>query len=252
MGDLEYYDRVHTLYVPMERVDMFVAWNHQRDRESRKDYRGGILWHEGEFRFKKDCTLQGAVPIPLLDEKCPRDLGKSIGTTLIVTDADGTTRVGMVRDEKKPIEIQGRIRPGGYAAWMTTPVGYHGLLVPADMDLAYEATQTACSRLVAGLGRDGQKVKAGTVLKYRFGVGTFADDVAGNALLEHTVKAMNLGGGHAGYPVKIKTGDLEDAVFFFTARAKENEAAFVLGPQNLVIDLPIRVHGLENNGCAAL
>ena len=105
---------------------------------------------------------------------------------------------------------------------------------------------------MAGLGRDGQKVKAGTVLKYRFGVGTFADEVAGNALLEHTTKAMNLGGGHAGYPVEMKAGDVEDAVFFFTARAKENEAAFVLGPQTLIIDLPIRVRGLENNGCAAV
>ena len=66
VGDLEYYDRTHTLYAPMERVDMFVTWNYRRDREGRKDYRGGILWHEGEIRFKKDCTLQGAVPIPLL------------------------------------------------------------------------------------------------------------------------------------------------------------------------------------------
>ena len=76
--------------------------------------------------------------------------------------------------------------------------------------------------------------------------------MAGNALLEHTVKAMNLGGGHAGYPVAMKTGDLEDAIFFFTARAKDNEAAFILGPQDLIIDLPIRVRGLENNGCAAV
>ena len=58
VADLEYFDRIHTLYAPMERVDMFVAWNYRRDRESRKDYRGGILWHEGEIRFKKDCTLR--------------------------------------------------------------------------------------------------------------------------------------------------------------------------------------------------
>ena len=63
---------------------------------------------------------------------------------------------------------------------------------------------------------------------------------------------MNLGGGHAGYPVEMMAGDLEDATFFFTARAKDHEAAFKLGPQDLMIDLPIRVHGLENNGCAAV
>ena len=220
VGDLEYFDRTHTLYAPMERVDMFVAWDYRRDRESRKDYRGAILWHEGEIRFKKDGTLQGMVPIPLFGDRCPVDLTKNIGTTFLVTDADGSTRIGMVCDEKKPIQMQGRIRPGGYAALMTTPVGYHGLLVPADMDFAYQASQPSWGGLMAGLGRDGQKMKAGTVMKYRFGVGTFADQVAGNTLLEHTVKAMNFGGGQAGYPVEMKVGTVEDAVFFFTARAK--------------------------------
>jgi len=40
-----------------------------------------------------------------------------------------------------------------------------------------------------------------------------------NDLLEHTVRAMNLGGGHAGYPVEMKVGEIKDAVFFFTAAA---------------------------------
>lgn len=253
VGDLEYFDRTHTLYAPMERVDMYVTWNHRRDREGRKDYRGAILWHEGEFRFKKDVTLQGPVPIPLIWDHCPTDVAKNLGTTFVVTDADGSTRTETVRDEKQPVRSQGRIRPGGYAALMTTPVGYHGLLVPADMDFAYQAALPSYwPGLAAGLGRDGQTVKAGSVLKYRFGVGTFADEKAGPAILEHTAKAMNLGGGHAGYPVEMRTGTLEDAVFFFTARAKENEAAFVVGPQELILELPVRVRGLENNGCAAV
>jgi len=251
MADLEYYERVHTLYAPMERVDMFTTWSHRRDREGRKDYRGGILWHEGEIRFKKDCTLQGPVPIPLFEDRCPRDLAKNIGHVFVVTDVEGP-RTGIVRDDKKGIRLQGRIRPGGYAAWMPTTVGYHGLLTPADVDLAYHVSPAPWSGLLVGLGRDGQQVKAGTVMKYRFGVGTFTDDVAGNALLEHTVKALNLGGGYAGYPVDMNTGTVEDAVFFFTARAEKNEAAFTLGPQNLMIDLPIRVRGLANNGCAAI
>ena len=57
------------------------------DREGRKDYKGGILWHKGEFRFKKDCTLQGAVPIALLWSRCPTDVSKTVGTNFIVTDA---------------------------------------------------------------------------------------------------------------------------------------------------------------------
>ncbi len=251
VGDMEFFDRTHTIYAPMERVDMYTTWNFRRDKEGRQNYRGAIIWHEGEFRFKKDCTLQGAVPIPLIRERCPTDLSKNIGTTFLVTDADGSTRVGMIRDEKKPIRMQGRIRPGGYAAWLTTPVGYHGLLAPADMDLAYNAVIPS-DGLFVGIGKDGQKMKAGTVLKYRFGVGTFADEEAGNALLEHTIKAMNLGGGQAGYPVQMKVGAVQDAVFFFTATAVKNEVLCTLGPQKLIIDLPIRVRGLENNGCAAV
>ena len=138
VGDLEYFDRTHTLYAPMERVDMFVAWNYRRDREGRKDYRGGILWHEGEIRFKKDCTLQGAVPIPLFWDRCPTDLTKNIGTTFIVTDADGSTRVGMVRDEKKPVHASGP-HPAGrlrrlddHAGGLSRPAGPggHGFRLP--------------------------------------------------------------------------------------------------------------------------
>ena len=77
------------MYAPMERVDMFVTWDHRRDREGRKDYRGGILWHEGEVRFKKDCTLQGDVPITLYCEQCSTDLTKNVGTTIIVTSTPG-------------------------------------------------------------------------------------------------------------------------------------------------------------------
>ena len=252
VGDLAYYERDHTLYAPMERVDMFVAWNHRRDKESRKNYRGALLWHEGEYRFKKDVTLMGAVPIPLIRDTCPTDPAKNVGTAFVVTDAGGATRLALARDGQKARRLQGRIRPGGYAAYLSTPVGYHGLLVPADMDFGYAAHLPGQRGMLAGLGRDGQVIKAGTVLKYRFGVGTFADDEPGNDLLEHTVQALNLDGGQAGYAAEMQVGEVKDAVFFFTVAARGNEAAFTLGPQQLIIDLPIRVQGLADNGCAAV
>jgi hypothetical protein len=95
-------------------------------------------------------------------------------------------------------------------------------------------------------------VKAGTVMKYRFAFGEFADARAGIAMLEDTVKAFNLGGGTNGYSIKMTTGTLVDALYFFTARATGNEAAFTLGPRATMVDLPIRVQGLQDNGCAAV
>ncbi|MCG2659246.1 MAG: hypothetical protein L6437_03240 [Kiritimatiellae bacterium] len=252
VGDLEFFERTHTIYAPMERVDMYITWNYRRGREGTKDYQGGIIWHEGEYRFKKDVTLQGDLPIPLLWERCPTDLEKNIGTVAVITDADGSTRVAMLQDPKEPVRLKGRLRPGGYAAWMTTPVGYHAFLAPADMQFTYTAQLPGWGGLKVGMGENGQVVKAGTVMRYRFGIATFADPKAGNDLLEHTVKAMNLGGGQAGYPVEMKAGTVKDAVFFFTAAATNNETLFTLGPQSLIIDLPVRVQGLENNGCAAI
>jgi hypothetical protein len=89
-------------------------------------------------------------------------------------------------------------------------------------------------------------------MKYAYAVGTFADDREGNALLEDTCAALNLGGGSGGYPFTVTTGKFVDGVFFFTAKADHNEAVLTLGPRDLMIDLPIRVQGLENNGCVAV
>ena len=250
VGDLEVFHRTHTMIAPMDRIDWFVTWNYRRYKEGSKDYRGALVWHEGEIRFRKDVTLQGQVPIPLARMACPTDLDKHWGNTFIVTDAAEGTRVAMLQSPEKRAQTKGRIRPGGYAAQMPSLVGYHAFFTLPGSDFAYQSDMPGY--LQVGLGRDGQTVKAGTVMPYRFVVGALADAEGGTGLLEHTVQAMNLHGGQAGYPVAMTIGQLDDATFFFTATAQDHEALFTLGPQNLIIDLPIRVRGLEDNGCAAV
>jgi hypothetical protein len=227
-------------------------WNHRRDREALKDYRGALMWHEGEIRFKKDCTLDGLLPIPLTWAKMPTDAGANYGDLLIVTDRDLGTRVHKILDPEKRIRINGRLRPGGYASLMTTVAGYYGFLGAHDSDFTYVADVPSWTGLKVGLGQRGQQVKAGEVLKYRFAIGTFPDESADNELLAHTANAFNLDGGTDGYPVDMAVGTLRDAVFFFTAQADQGEARFTLGPQDLIIELPVRVAGLEDNGCVAM
>lgn len=252
LGDIEFYERTHTLYAPMERVNMFVAWDLRQEKESRRDYRGAILWHEGEYRFKKDVTLKYPGGIDLYNERHSVNLGKNIATTLLVSDAERGLRTGFVRSSKESVRLQGRLQPGGYAAWLPYPIGYRAFLAPSETTFYYDANLSNPGSLAIGMGEPGL-IKAGTVMSYRFGVATVADTRSdSNDLLEHMVKAMNLGGGHDGYPVEMKVGELKDAVFFFTAAAKDGEALFTLGPQSLLIDLPIRVQGIEDNGCAAI
>jgi len=255
VGEMEFFERSHTSYAPQERFDHFVAWLYRRAREARMNWRGALIWHEGEIRFKKDVTLAGHVPIPLVLLSCPVDLERNLGHTTVVVDADRGTCVEMATDTPGPVRTaRGRLRPGGYAAQMPTRLGYYGFFAPAGMDFAYECSQPGkgAARLTIGLGHKDQAVKAGTVMKYRFAIGTFPGPVAGNVQLRDTAEAFNMGGGHEGYPVRMKVGTIQDATFFFTARAQDNEAVFTLGPQKLCIDLPLRIKGLEDNGCAAV
>ena len=227
LADLEYFEQTHTLYAADGTRGSVCRVELPAGSQGRKDYKGGILWHEGEFRFKKDCTLQGAVPIPLLWSRCPTDVSKTVGTNFIVTDGErlrgSVWCVGEEARSSRRSHPAGRIRRNddhaGRILRLVGPGG-HGFRLRCHALRSRSPNLQPSSWFHAGIGRAGQKVTAGTVLKYRFGVGTFADEVAGNALLEHTVKAMNLGGGQAGYPVEMKTGTVADAVFFFTASAK--------------------------------
>jgi len=250
LGENEYFERTHTIYAPEDRRDMYIVWNHRRRREGEQRYQGGFIWHEGEIRFKKDLTLTGQVPISLVFLEIPTDLEKGWGHSVVTTDADGVTRVGMLSQAGKTVRAQGRLRPGGYAAQMPSIVGHIGFFAPPGSDFAYQYTLPG--RLYIGLGRDGQDVKAGDRISYRFAICAFATEEAGNASLEHTLRALNLAGGKDGYPVQMKAGELADATFFFTARAADGAVAFALGSQKLTIDLPIRVQGVADNGCAAV
>ncbi len=264
VGENEYFERTHTIYAPEDREDYYVIWNNRRLREGMQNYQGGIIWHEGEIRFKKDVTLTGNVPISLAFFEVPTDVDKGWGNSILTTDADGVTRVGTLPPDGETIRGAGRLRPGGYAALLPSLVGHLVFYSPPGSDFGY--SYTLPGRLYIGLGRNGQQIKAGTVIPYRFAVATIATpdpsqgegatDVAaeleGNGTIANLQRAMNLAGGMDGYPVKMTAGQAVDATFFFTAQAQDGEAAFALGPQEMIVDLPLRIQGLEDNGCVAV
>ena len=250
LGPLQYFERIHTIYAPATRTDWYTAWNHSRPREGARDYRGGFIWHEGKITITKDVTLKGDVPIPLVRMSCPLDLAKGWGDLVIVTDADGRTRVARLTGEKEKVQFSGRLRPGGYASVMPSLVGYEGFFAPTGSEFTYKVQLPGW--VTIGLGTDQQAVKAGTEFTYRFAFGSFADARAGNGLLEDTAAALNMDGGANGYPVVLKAGKLVAGPFFCTVTAEKNEAAFKIGPRDLIIDLPFRIQGLEDNGCAAV
>ncbi len=250
LGPHPYIERTHTIYNPLDRLDFYVIWNHRRGREGRQNYRGGVMWHEGEIRFKQDVILSGAVPIPLLRVTTPFDPEQRWGNTAML-DIETIGLQVDIAGEAKPAKYRaGRVRPGGFVAHLSTLVGHLAFLAPEGSDFAYSSTLPG--ELMVGLGRDGQEVKAGTVWSYRFAVGTFVDQADPVGDFNRVSSGFNLGGGTNGYPIEMRTGQLDGSMFFCDVRAEDGRAAFRAGPQTLPIDLPIRVSGLADNGCVAV
>ena len=258
LGPLEAFERHHTSYALKSRTDFFTTWNYRRPHEGLADYQGSVIWHEGEIRFKKDLTLKGSVPVPLLKTQGPGGAKFGIYDHFYATDRErGLIDVKLKPDQKDTLSQSGKVRPGGYVATLNTDLGYYAFLAPSGSDFSYSTSGNRnapdlVGPTIIGLGEDGQQVKAGTVWKYRFAIATVADNAKDNKLLEQMVQTYNLDGDQNGYPHQVTTGKLEDAEFFFTVAATGNEAAFSLGPRATIADLPFRVRGVEDNGCAAV
>ncbi|MBM4046184.1 MAG: hypothetical protein FJ279_13820, partial [Planctomycetes bacterium] len=232
LGPLEFFERRQTSYALASRQDYYVTWNHRRPFEGGRDYRGSIIWHDGEVRFKKDVTLKGTVPVPFVITEGPGGAEFRTYDQFFVTDRDaGVVAVRLEVGRDKPYRRSGVIRPGGYCATMNTDLGYLAFLSSSKTEFtyvvgSYPQTPSLFGRTYIGLGRDGQQVKAGDVWPYRFAMATLPDQRLSNELLEDMARGYNLDGGRNGYPFEVKVGKFADAEFFFTVEAQGNEAAF--------------------------
>jgi len=250
VSDNEYFERCDRMISPMDRMDHYIAWNFRRLAESIRNYKGDYMWHEGYLKFKKDVVLQGNVPIPLGFITMPFKPEKGWGNTLIVKDGEKSVVKAEAKD--KPLSKSGQIGGGGYIAVVNNPIGYIGVLVPHGYEMSYQAAVPG--RLYVGIGKNGQAIKAGTVLKYAYIAANIADD-QGNDGKKMAVmsRAFNLDGKGPGYPLEVKTGKLLDSTYFLTIQAVGHETVFSAGPQpDIGIDLPIKIEGIEDNGCAAI
>jgi len=174
-GELEYFERVHKMIAPADRVDFYIQWNYRRYRESIENYEGSFVWHEGYIKIKKDITLEGEVPIPLLRLQTPFDPERGFGDMLVVTEPEKTRVVRLDKIHRKE-RVKGRIRKGGYISWMPTILGYTAVFIPKEggkEEWRYEGTMPGW--IWVGIGKNGEKIKKGTVLKYKFLYGIFAE-----------------------------------------------------------------------------
>ncbi len=255
--DNQLFTRTHRAIYLQNRTSMFITWDYRRAREGAQKYRGGMVWHEGKITFKRDATLAGAVPV-LLFYFSPSAQIEGTANTLLVKDAAGGRSV-VPFPKGKPFRQEGFVAPGGFVTagpCDIAPAFYAG----AGTRFRYAAFSDAqTGRLVqlhVGLGEPGQKVKAGTEIAYRFAMATLGGERVPPeqqaAKLEEIGESFGLGGGERGVKASATAGTLGEREMFLTAQAASHEACLKVAPKPTIVDLPIRVRGVEDNGCAAV
>jgi len=248
------FTRTHLSYYLQNRNNMYVTWDYRRAREGAEDYRGGMVWHEGKITLKRDRTLEGGMPIMLF-----YFTGGALDgpTTVLVDDAaEGLTAVTIPMGER--VIKEGGVAPGGFVT--ACPLDqYTVFYAGAGTDFRYVLVSNPdtgqIGQLQVGLGRDGQAVKAGQEFSYRFGMATL-----GGPLLtpeEYISQLQDIGdafaiGGTGGVEATLTAGEVVDREMFLALRATDDEAKLRVEPRETIIDLPLSVEGIEDNGCAAV
>lgn len=238
--------RTHRAYYLQNRTNMYVTWDYRRAREGAENYRGGMVLHEGSVTFKRDATLTGNVPIMLFYFNGGALEGP---TTMLVKDAAG----GPVATELPKGERffkAGTIAPGGYATAYPLDQSY---VFYAASEFAWVcANDPATGRinqLQIGIGKPGQKVKAGETLSYRFAMATLGGPPPSvDAAIEQVEGIAK------GFQAEFTPTVCEAITYgmFVNLKAHGNEAAGKFAPSQTIVDLPLCVDGIEDNGCAAV
>jgi hypothetical protein len=255
--DLPYATLDRRVYLLRSRMNYPLKWEMQRPHEAAADYQGDVFIHEGTVRFRQDVTLQGALPIVL--ERVTYKGGSEYEQADLVQIADaehGDLTLHYGPNDKH--HRTGTLRKGGWIAGQFTDGGTMAV-VPAARGMRYEIeTLTTGPKNLRwayslGLGQDGQKVRKGEELKYRY----LAASISGRTprdqkLLQSIGRSFGLDSKQAPPSVAVEVGQLVNSEGFVTGRATNHEFVANYRPAPLMIDRPLRIEGVEDNGCVAV
>jgi hypothetical protein len=248
------FTRQHRSVYLQNRTNMYVTWDYRRAREGAEDYRGGVVWHEGKVTFKRDATLANTVPIMFFYFQGGALEGP---TTMIAKDAAGGPSAVVIPKGER-FAKEGTLAPGGYATAFPMDIS-NVFYAGAGSEFRYlcfsDPATGRINQFHIGLGKPGQKVKAGEVFTYRFAMLTLGKPPA--KVEDYLNKLDDIGrgfaiGGSGDAKVACATGEVVEGEMFLGLKASGNEVVAKISPRETIIDLPIRVSGLEDNGCVAV
>jgi hypothetical protein len=244
----------HRIYLLRSRLNYYTTWDHRRPHEGAEDYQGDIFVHEGVVKFKQEVTLRGSIPISMEQINLKGASAAHLGDTFVVTDA-GQGRVEIKFAGQKRSD-SGAIAAGGYVYGGPTDAGILAL-VPDMEGMRYQLYTSSADpqkldwQVFLGIGKDGQQMKAGDELPFRYLCVTLPARVKDpEAALQRMAASFGLTA--PGYESKVEIGTLESQDVFFTGQAQGHEFQASFGPWPMILNRPFRIRGLEENGTAAL
>ncbi len=247
VGETRYADQEVFSIIPSSRAGLEYFWHRPLwSADAFNNFRGSLALFEGSMNFKADVQLAEVVqPIP------------AVVASTWNTDISELTKYepGIGLSVIQPILWKGdKLAPGGIMA--AGPILGAPFLAnlgdkPLQVEVSPQATAGRLGAFSVGLAESKQRVTAGTRMKFFLLNGFLEDGPAYGKNAADLAKAFNLAGGTSGYPLTVKTGRLVDTKFLLTIEAKAHEAQWKAGPRRMVIDLPVKLQGIEDNGCLA-
>jgi hypothetical protein len=255
-GELPYATLHRRVYLLRSRMNYPVKWSARRPHEGAANYQGDVFVHEGAVRFRSDVTLKGELPIEL--EQVLYKGGSAYGQAeqVLIADADrGDVTLNYGPNDKH--QQSGTLRKGGWIAGQYTDAGTLAA-VPAVEGMRYQIKTNSSGpkslkwTYSLGLGRDGQAVRQGEELRYRYLAVALTGRLPNDSKLLQNV-GPSFGLNSEGLKAEdVKVGQLTNTEVFVTGRARNHEFAATFRTAPLMIDRPLRIEGIDDNGCAAV
>lgn len=240
-GEQPIADIEHTSYLLRSRIKPTLRFTKPWLAED--DYRGGIMIHNIKFRFKKDVTLKGDVPVRLATVN-PGSIffrAKWGYNNTIVAETPEKMLVLPVGKYTK-----GNLKNGGFVTVLSQKSQRRVLLLPYSNDSEVCFYVNPSGEFAAGIGKHGQKVKKGDTMSVTLIVAAQTNSAANAAECQKLASALI-----NGPELAVKIGKTEKMTGFSKIAAKDGEVEFSLNPVYSICDAPFVISGIADNGCSA-
>jgi hypothetical protein len=221
---------------------------HTRPWLSANDYRGGVMIHEIKLKFKEDTVLKGNLPIRIASFSSGSPYfneSRGYWTRLLVQEPGGKIVDQAVQD------CSGEIADGGFLTVLSKASPRRIVLIPSADKLSLRYEMSGSGTLSFGLGKEGDRIAKGECITLRL---AFVSQL-GNADDPSSIKALpgafDMDGKHSALGIRTTEGDLKSTRLIPSFKTHDGALTFTTQPVQTVCDLPFRVEGVADNGCAA-